>query len=80
MRGDRICIFKGGGGGWGDPYSRPPDLVAADVSDGYTSIQAAERDYGVVLDPRDLSVDEKKTVQLRESRQADGNGPKGGSS
>ena len=78
--GDRICIFKGGGGGWGDPYSRPPDLVAADVSDGYTSIQAAERDYGVVLDPRDLSVDEKKTVQLRESRQADGNGPKGGSS
>jgi N-methylhydantoinase B len=47
-----------GGGGWGDPFEREPELVARDVARGLVSPEAAERDYGVVI--RDGRV-----VQLR---------------
>jgi N-methylhydantoinase B len=33
--------------GWGDPLSRPPEAVAADVRCGDLSLEAAERVYGV---------------------------------
>jgi len=38
-----------GGGGWGDPFEREPELVLADVVRGLVSVESAERDYGVVL-------------------------------
>jgi N-methylhydantoinase B len=38
-----------GGGGWGDPYEREPELVLHDVVRGLVSEAAAERDYGVVV-------------------------------
>jgi N-methylhydantoinase B len=38
-----------GGGGWGDPYEREPELVLQDVVRGLVSVEAAERDYGVVV-------------------------------
>jgi len=38
-----------GGGGWGDPFEREPDLVLADVRRGLVSVESAERDYGVVI-------------------------------
>jgi N-methylhydantoinase B len=38
-----------GGGGWGDPFEREPDLVLRDVTRGLVSEEAAERDYGVVV-------------------------------
>jgi N-methylhydantoinase B len=38
-----------GGGGWGDPYEREPELVLRDVRRGLVSEAAAERDYGVVV-------------------------------
>jgi N-methylhydantoinase B len=38
-----------GGGGWGDPFEREPDLVLQDVRRGLVSVEAAERDYGVVI-------------------------------
>jgi N-methylhydantoinase B len=38
-----------GGGGYGDPFARPPERVLDDVVDGYVSLEAAERDYGVVI-------------------------------
>src|SRR2546421_4284364 len=38
-----------GGGGWGDPFEREPDLVLEDVLRGLVSVEAAERDYGVVI-------------------------------
>ncbi|MBM3676354.1 MAG: hydantoinase B/oxoprolinase family protein [Actinobacteria bacterium] len=34
-RGGRVRIFTGGGGGYGPPNERPPELVAADIADGY---------------------------------------------
>jgi N-methylhydantoinase B len=38
-----------GGGGWGDPFEREPELVLRDVSRGLVSEEAAELDYGVVI-------------------------------
>jgi len=38
-----------GGGGWGDPFEREPDLVLQDVRRGLVSAESAERDYGVVI-------------------------------
>ena len=34
-----------GGGGYGDPRQRDPELVRADVIAGYITPQAAKRDY-----------------------------------
>ncbi len=38
-----------GGGGWGDPFEREPELVLQDVRRGLVSEESAERDYGVVV-------------------------------
>jgi N-methylhydantoinase B len=38
-----------GGGGYGDPRARDPQRVLADGINGYVSLEAAERDYGVVI-------------------------------
>ncbi|HEY4864901.1 MAG TPA: hydantoinase B/oxoprolinase family protein, partial [Candidatus Dormibacteraeota bacterium] len=38
-----------GGGGWGDPFEREPELVLQDVIRGLVSAESAERDYGVVV-------------------------------
>jgi len=44
--GDVIRMELAGGGGFGDPRERDPDLVAADVRDGLVSPQAARAVYG----------------------------------
>jgi N-methylhydantoinase B len=54
--GSVVELRTGGGGGFGEPLERDPERVRADVRDGYVSIEAAERDYGVVLDPVTLEV------------------------
>jgi len=38
-----------GGGGYGDPLMREPERVLADVVNGYVSLEAAEREYGVII-------------------------------
>ncbi|TMF88202.1 MAG: hydantoinase B/oxoprolinase family protein [Chloroflexi bacterium] len=38
-----------GGGGWGDPFEREPELVGLDVLQGRVSRESAERDYGVLV-------------------------------
>jgi len=38
-----------GGGGYGDPLERSPQLVLNDVINGYVSVAGAEREYGVVV-------------------------------
>ncbi len=54
------------GGGFGDPRGRDPKLVRADVLDGYVTVDSARADYGVVLDPQTLEVDEAETARLRD--------------
>lgn len=66
--GEILLAQSGGGGGWGDPLDRDPAMVLRDVLDEYVSIEGARRDYGVVIDPVNLTVDEDATRQLREER------------
>jgi N-methylhydantoinase B len=45
-----IFICEGpAGGGYGDPFRRPAEIVRADILDGLISTATAERDYGVAL-------------------------------
>ena len=48
-RGDAYMMQSGGGGGFGDPMGRDPELVAEDVREGYVSPAVALNVYGVVL-------------------------------
>lgn len=61
----------GGGGGWGDPLDRPAAQVLSDVLDEYVSVDAAKREYGVVLTgdlwELTLAVDVEATEALRAS-------------
>lgn len=70
-RGDVLRIETGGGGGWGDPFDRAPLLVADDVADCMVSLEGARRDYGVILDPDTLEVDEAATAEYRSSNRAE---------
>jgi N-methylhydantoinase B len=45
----RVQLNPPGGGGYGDPYQRPIAMVLHDVINGYVSLEAAEREYGVVI-------------------------------
>ena len=70
--GDTLIIRTPGGGGYGDPFERPPCLVQADVADGLVGVESAERDYGVVIDPDSLTVDAEATEALRKGRSGRG--------
>lgn len=59
--------IAGGGGGYGDPFSRPVEAVLADVKNELISINSAVSDYGVVIDPETFTVDMTATRQLRGS-------------
>jgi len=48
--GDSIRVSTPGGGGYGDPLERDPDLVAIDVRRGYYPVSDAAEMFGVVLD------------------------------
>jgi N-methylhydantoinase B/oxoprolinase/acetone carboxylase alpha subunit len=47
--GEVVAVRTTGGGGWGDPLEREPELVCEDVIEGRVSPHAARDDYGVVL-------------------------------
>jgi N-methylhydantoinase B len=56
--GDTFWRPSAGGGGLGDPLERDPKLVLEDVIDGYVSVVGARSDYGVVIEPIDIEIDE----------------------
>ena len=62
-KGDVLYFNTWGGGGWGDPFEREPELVRADVERGLVTAEGARR-YGVVL-AENGSVDMAATDQLR---------------
>jgi N-methylhydantoinase A len=61
----RMTALTPGGGGWGDPFEREPELVLRDVRDEVVGREAAEHDYGVVLSPDGRSVDRRATADRR---------------
>jgi N-methylhydantoinase B len=65
--GCRVIATAGGGGGYGNPRQRDIEKVRRDVIDGYVSIERAREDYGVIIDPQTLKVDEAATKRLRQT-------------
>lgn len=71
--GDLLHYLTWGGGGWGDPLTRDPALVATEAERGLVTAEGARR-YGVVLDgdaASDPRVDEAATAALRERMRAE---------
>jgi N-methylhydantoinase B len=67
-------VRTGGGGGWGDPLERDPELVRQDVIEELISPEAARADYGVVL-AADGAVDAAATRQRRDELRSAPRGP-----
>ena len=71
---DHIKVHKGdvlewitwGGGGWGDPLKRSPEIVALEVARRLVTCEGARRGYGVVVELPAFRVDYKGTTELRE--------------
>lgn len=63
--GDVVRVITGGGGGYGDPHEREPELVAADVLDGFVTAADARDVYAVAIDPETGAVDAAATAELR---------------
>ncbi len=69
-KGDKIFYGSSGGGGFGDPLDREPELVLDDVIDEWLTIEAAEEYYGVVIDEidaeaADYRINEEKTKKAQ---------------
>ena len=71
--GEVIRIRTTGGGGWGDPLTRPPAQVLRDVRWGKVSVNGALTDYGVVITggPDGHDVDQQSTAAARAMMAAD---------
>jgi N-methylhydantoinase B len=68
--GEVLVNSTGGGGGYGSPFERDPLKVAKDVRNGFVSLEAAAKDYGVAVMPEDFSVDPEETGRLRSAAPA----------
>jgi len=62
---ERFTLQLPGGGGYFNPYTRDVQAVLDDVLDGFVSIEAARAQYGVVIDPVSMTIDEEATTALR---------------
>jgi N-methylhydantoinase B/oxoprolinase/acetone carboxylase alpha subunit len=65
--GDRVIIRSSGGGGFGPPHKRDPELVLSDVQERFVSVEGALNDYQVVIksDEGSFKVDFAETDSLR---------------
>ena len=55
----------GGGGGYGDPLDRAPELCLRDVQNGIVSPDQAKARYGIVLQAGNTAIDETATDAAR---------------
>ena len=69
--GDLVTIDAAGGGGYGDPLEREVAMVETDVRECYVSLQAAEKDYGVIIDSSTGVADAAATAKKREAMRPD---------
>lgn len=65
--GDTVSYRTCGGGGYGPPMARDPDMVLRDVRDGAVSVERAATEYGVAIDSRRWTVDADATSSLRKT-------------
>jgi N-methylhydantoinase B len=64
-KGDVFENFQSGGGGFEPPFARAAAAVLDDVVNGLVSVESARAQYGVVIDPVSLRLDEPATRNLR---------------
>jgi N-methylhydantoinase B len=62
--GETVVSICCSGGGYGEPLERDPELVRADVAEGWITAQRARAVYGVVLDEHGR-VDDEATRAAR---------------
>ena len=58
----------GGGGGYGEPFSRAPEKVLKDVRNGVLSTEQATADYGVAINLENMTINNEETAKLRNPR------------
>ena len=63
--GDRYRHIMAGGGGYGDPLEREPELVLQDAMEEKITAAHARNQYGVVLDTAASKIDTRATLRLR---------------
>jgi N-methylhydantoinase B len=63
--GDIVIKLSSGGAGVGDPRERDAEVVREDVRNEFITAEAAERIYGVVVDPETFAIDRDATARLR---------------
>ncbi len=73
-KGDSYSTYPSGGGGWGDPLERDPEMVRMDTRNEIISPESACRNYGVVLEGEDLHINLEKTKELRAKLRGNENG------
>lgn len=82
--GDTLDFVSNGGGGYGDPLAREPEVTLEEVIDGFLSVDKARDVYGVVInvvnaDVHDYRIDWDQTrqqrTQLRDRVLPEGYGP-----
>ncbi|MDQ6660713.1 MAG: hydantoinase B/oxoprolinase family protein, partial [Chloroflexota bacterium] len=77
--GAHVHLNLPGGGGYGNPWQRSREALLNDVVNGYISLEAAEREYGVIIrylgsvdqlvrPPELYVIDEEATASLRATR------------
>jgi N-methylhydantoinase B len=64
-KGDIFVVRTPGGGGYGRPLERNPELVQRDVLKGLISLKTAKKDYAVIVNPDTMEIDLRSTEQLR---------------
>ncbi len=63
--GDRVSVGTPGGGGYGDPMQRDPELVLRDVRMGYYPARTAEGLFGVLFSAGGEAIDLEATKSIR---------------
>lgn len=67
--GDMVSVRTPGGGGYGSPLERDPEMALKDIIHGKVSQVRAEKVYGVVVDHTSRKVDLEATERLRQELQ-----------
>jgi N-methylhydantoinase B len=65
--GSLLVDYVAGGGGFGDPIERPPELVLQDSARGWVSRETAEKIYGVIVAADGKHIDVGATARKREA-------------
>jgi N-methylhydantoinase B len=70
---DLVSLQLPGAGGYGDPRERDREAILRDVRDGKVSLAQAQVDYGVVINPQTMTIDESPAEPLRGEKSYEGN-------